>query len=95
MLCGLESWRVAGRGTAVPCVEPGPLQQQKREAIPRSSPPIRPGVTYSESDMFDTKLSTCAGAPHEGHQAVFQPGAVGCRHGSTLLLEAEGLFLVL
>lgn len=82
-------------GTTVPHMDPGPLQEQRPELIHCRSPPIRPGVTYPESDMFDTKLSNCAGAPCRGHWAASQPGAVGHRHQSTLLLEAEGLFLVL
>lgn len=82
------------RGTAVPCVDPGPLQQQRPEPIPCRSPPIRPGVTYPESDMFDTKLSNCAGAPRKGHRAASQPRAVRHRRQSNLLLEA-GLFLAL
>lgn len=80
-------------GTAVPRVDPGPLQQQR--PIPRRSPSIRPAVTYPERDVFDTKLSNCAGAPCKGQGAASQPGAVGCRHQSTLLLGAEGLFLAL
>jgi len=67
----------------------------KARADPSQPPPVRPGVTYPESDTFDTKVWSCAGAPREGHRAASQPGAVGCRHQSTLLLEAGGLFLVL
>lgn len=82
-------------GTAVPCVDPGPLQQKRPEPLPCRSPPIRAGVTYPESDIFDTKLPNCAGAPCKGRRAAAQPGAVGCRHQSTLLPEAEALFLAL
>lgn len=59
--------RMLFHGIALPHVDPGPLQQQRPEPIPPSSPPVRPGVTYSESDTFDSKLPNCAGAPCKGH----------------------------
>lgn len=71
----VESWRMPVHGTAVPCMDPGPLEQQR--LIPHRSPPVRPGVT---SPKVTCLTPNCAAAPCKEHQAVSQPGAVGCRH---------------